>query len=94
MDNFSMFLGLSLHAPASFRPQQATDKHRRFASASMLTVYIVAHIQRGAKGANRGLNRGLLGVSSVFHDPSVHDISSTGRHEDDIGVTLGDFRAT
>ena len=59
----------------------------------MLTVYMVAHIHRGDKGANRGLNRGQLGVSSVFHDPIVHDITSPGRHEDDIGATLGDIRA-
>ena len=63
-------------------------------SAYMLTVYMVAHIHWGDKGAKQGLNRGLLGVSSVFHDPSVHDISSPGRHEDDIGATLGDIRAT
>ena len=55
---------------------------------------MVAHIHRGDKGAKRGLNRGQLGVSSVFHDPSVHDITSPGRHEDDIGATLGDIRAT
>lgn len=60
----------------------------------MLTVYMVALVGRVVKGAKQGSSGGLLGVSSVFHDPSVHDITSTGRYEDDIGATLGDFRAT
>ena len=64
--------------PSSLR-QQHGKSIGVLISAYMLTVYMVAHIHWGDKGAKRGLNRGLLGVSSVFHDYSIAEFNRERR---------------